>query len=220
MKRNLFLACLLLISAVSVAQIVDNIGIKTGLSLASQSTKTEGLPFVPSDERYSYNPGFSIYLTSDIFNSEYTGLTIDFGYIQKGVILDAVISDDVSSSRVVTDLDFLSLNFLGNLKLPLGDFQPYIIAGPRLDFFLNYNKYDQSPSASVFDYHPVMFGITYGVGTNYILSDFIIGLEVVHQPDFTNFNDFESDRVLYTSSYKTKNKAFAFLLSVRYKLGK
>lgn len=227
MNRNLLLALFFFTGFISYSQFFHNVGLKTGISLTNQTSENEGI-HLNNEDGYEYRPGLSIGLSSEMFRKKHFSLISDLAYIQKGIkfepgyTLDPNTGEFTPSKVDQTRYDFLNLNLMGKFRWEFGNIAPFVIAGPRLDFFLNYSKYNKSPYRSNTDYDPVIFGMTYGLGVDYSLSDFIIGFEAVHQPDFTNFSDFYTEIVgfgdFYYSSSKTKNKAFAFLISLRYQL--
>lgn len=215
MKKLTIAVSLLLFTAISgKAQFFNNVGIKSGTSISNQhwNYKNSGL-----DYGNESRTGLYLGLTTEILKGKYFSLMADLGYIQKGMQFEVELTSETNPEgtgefeRVDNRYDFIGFQPNVKLHLPTEKFQPYILVGPRIDFYLGYYGDEYMSYFELSDLASVTFGATYGLGVDYNLKDFIISLEGLHQPDFTSFFD---GRWL-----DAKNNAFAILLAVKYKLG-
>ena len=214
MKRNLFLSLLLVFSATSYSQIVNSFGIKSGIAITNQNWDYN---IVNLSTENQYRTGLYLGITAEAFRSDYLSLQLDLGYIQKGMQFEVTSTTEQNPDggpiiSVDNRYDFICFQPTAKLRLPTEKFQPYILVGPRIDFYLGYYGDEYLSYFEVSDLSSTTFGLSYGLGVDYNLDDFIISLEGQHQPDLTHFYEgFWLD---------AKNNAFAFLLSVKYNLDK
>lgn len=214
MNKNLFILALFFFSISSYAQVINTIGIKSGMAITNQNEELGGYR-MNSTIRTGFYGGISL----EMFKSRYFSFTTDLGYIQKGKKDQWEIStpDQPEGTGKFKTMDhrfdFLTLTPAAKFRKSWGKFAPYIFAGPRLDYYLGYKSETDYSQLKTNDF---IFGLSYGLGLEYTCHQLIFSLEGTHQPDFTRFvNQNASDK---TMDHTILNRAFLFTLGLKYKL--
>jgi hypothetical protein len=141
MKNIIFTVIIMLIFSSAFSQVVQNVGIQTGVSLSNKKFDPESLP------QPQYKPGFYTAITGDFIKHDRLALTGQLGYCNKGY-------RDLTRSY---DYKALFFNSLFKIKFNINKIvSPYAIAGLRCDYKLNY--------LSKTTY---AFGFSYGVGLKF-----------------------------------------------------
>ncbi|WP_417601595.1 outer membrane beta-barrel protein [Owenweeksia hongkongensis] len=219
MQKLIIAATLFILTTTySQAQIFNNVGIKSGVSISSQDWdyKTTN-----TDLGTESRTGIYIGVTTEILKAKYFSLMADLGYIQKGMQFDVSVATENNpegtdeSKTLDNRYDFISFQPVAKFRLPGKHFEPYLFAGPRTDFYVGFSTNDEF-GIELDDVAPVTFGASYGIGLDYTFSDIIITLEAQHQPDFTYlYNQKPSPQ---HGGLSVQNQAFLVTLGVKYVL--
>lgn len=157
MKNIIFTVFIMLIFSTAFSQVVQSVGIQTGVSLSNKKFDPEALP------QPQYKPGVYTSITGDFISHERLAFTGQLGYCNKGY-------RDLTRSY-----DYKALFFNGLIKVKFNFnkiVSPYAIAGLRCDYKLNY--------LSKTTY---AFGLSYGAGLTYKINRIYLSVEIQNQPD-------------------------------------
>ena len=156
--------------------------------------------------------GFNVAAFAEWFDVPFFSLITQVEYAQKGTGQDFVVTgpsgpNPVGVRTLYSRLDYVSVPVLGKLRLPGGPLSPYIVAGPRMDFFLGY-KSDEGAFNSVYDkFKKTSLGGSAGIG---IQLDSILPISVLAEARY-NFDFVDSYE---TNLLKVRNSTFDFWLGV------
>jgi hypothetical protein len=234
MKRLVsFVSCLLLAAGSLVAQNPQSdssvhFGIKGGVCLANQKMTYQYLDGGTRTVDTKYRTGFDagVYVEIPIINPSLAGM-MEIHYIQKGMLDKSTVSEantpeQIGTLRITHETDYLSIPFLLKWRIPIGRITPYVLAGPRIDFFLRKKVVIEfhPPSENSFegvtwlgDYYGLDFqkldaGATAGLGFEAILKgDLSILLEFKYDYSFTN--------IVKTENLTIYNRSFQILAGIR-----
>lgn len=197
------------------AQILRDIGIKTGTSISKQNWTYNSINV---EQNKDYRTGLNFALNLEWFNNDYVTLMTDIGYIQKGTkeeIMSTTIDNPESKSSKTFDTRFDYLYFSPQLKIrkEFNKLTPYVFVGPRIDYYLS-SKSDFDLSVVEKYFKEIMFGLNYGIGIAYRIKGIGLSLE------FTNFYDFtdimNTQPTQNNAGLKIKNNAFTIDLGINY----
>ena len=199
------------------AQILRDVGIKTGISISKQNWTYNSIDKVLKKD---YRIGLNIALNFEWFNNDYVTLITDIGYIQKGFkeeIMMTTVDNPESGPLKTFDTRFDYMYFSPQLKIrkEFNDFIPYVFAGPRIDYQLFY-KSDFELSVIEKDFEKIIFGLNYGLGIAYRIKGIGISLEFTNFYDFTNIMNTQPTQ--NTTGLKIRNNAFTINLGIHYYL--
>ena len=133
-------------------------------------------------------------------NFKYFNLSSGLGFIQKGGKEDGVVTDivgrPVGNIEQVEKLNYLTVNTTFNFKVPVAKFlEPYLSAGPRLDYLISYNEnvyflkaFDDSGQLNKFSY-----GFIMGCGINSKIKKFRLGAAFDYYLNLNKISDFISE---------------------------
>jgi len=222
MKKAIIAFFLIFLAANYIqAQLVKSIALKPGIVWATQDWEFHNLS---GSTEYGYRTGIHLGANVEFFQHQYFSLVTEIGYTPKGYQTEYEHSneDQPEGTGKKTEEKFTChyLYFTPMLKarLEFGAFVPYIFLGPRLDLYLS-NEVD----VGVFfvglpedDMKTVVFGMTYGLGLEYVLGR--VGFAVIfsQQYDFTNAFAIEE---LNIGPESIKNNAFVLDLGIKYYFG-
>ncbi|HPS62844.1 MAG TPA: porin family protein [Bacteroidales bacterium] len=207
--RKTFLSFLLLIPCLALT--AQNLHIQVGptfskLNLESSAPGGNSLKF---DKTVT---GYTVQLGLDYLDLNYFNLSTGFGYLQKG----GKDSVNTASPEMTLNpngiakirLDYITLNTVANLKFPIkGLLVPYVFAGPRLDYLMNYEE-DTRVFGFYDDYAKVnrlIYGVIAGGGINVKLMRLTFGLSFDY---YFNFNK-PVDCTLGGTAVKISERTFA-----------
>ncbi len=210
MKTNLLLTTLLALTSVNFGfGQLKHMGVKLAV------TSSDLIYHIQDSEDLSFKrrTGFCIGAFAEWFEHSPITLLTQVEYAQKGMGMDIAYTnasgDLVQRTTEYSRLDYLSIPLLGKAMLPAGSMSPYLLAGPRVDFFLGYGE-DQTEFPVLFDrFKKTVLGGTFGAGIQFdgLLSIPIV-LEARYNLDFTD--SFEGEVV------KVHNSAFDLWLGVAF----
>ena len=199
------------------AQILRDVGIKTGISISKQNWASNSIDKVLMKD---YRTGLNFSLNLEWFNNDFVTLITDIGYIQKGFNEEIMMTtpDNPESGPLKTfDTRFDYMFFSPQLKIrkEFNDLIPYIFVGPRIDYQLSY-KSDFDLSVIEKDFEELIFGLNYGLGIAYRIKGIGISLEFTNLYDFTDVMNTQPAQ--NTTGLKITNNAFTINLGINYYL--
>lgn len=206
MKKVILLACLIFGFTFLNAQLINSYGLKVGLCIADQDFVPEASSSWDTQNRY----GLSIGGFLELFNYSNFNLLIESHYIQKGMILEEVWTDEngncIAKFEDNNRVDYLSLPILGKLAYKLKNSSPYILIGPRIDILLGYDSYNFDIVYD--DFKSIDLGGTFGLGYELCCGTKYFLVEIRYSPSLTNS---------YETDYLTvKNSSFEFLAGIKF----
>jgi len=219
MKKIVFLTLLIVlsISQKSNAQLLKDVGIKTGILFSNQQwTYIIGDRTLEKDFRTSLN--FAVNL--ELLNKEVITLVTDIRYIQKGFQEKKIVrtpNTPESGQMKMYKTRFDYFTFCPQLKVrkEINKVIPYIYVGPRIDFFLSYKSdYDLSPIEN--DLEKIVLGFNYGLGISYRIKEIGISIEFTKLYDFTYIVHTQPGP--NSAGLKIKNNAFTIDFGINYYL--
>ncbi len=113
---------------------------------------------------------------------------------------------------------YVYLSPMFKVRKEFGGFVPYVFIGPRLDYQLDYPS-DLFSKESATYFNDFIFGMTYGLGIEYMFGSFGVGLIFQNQYDFTLAYHHELEDG-YISGLDIKNNAFILDLGLKFYFGK
>lgn len=214
------LLILLIVSSItqkSHAQLLKDIGIKTGISFSNQNWT-----YKVSDRtlKKDYRTSLNLALSLEWFDSEVITLVTDVRYIQKGFQEKKIVREprDPQHGRYKlfkTRFDYLTFSPQLKVRKEINKVIPYIYIGPRIDYYLTYQS-DFDFSRIENDFKKILFGLNYGLGIAYRIKDIGISLEYTHFYDFTDA--IHTQTTENTTEIMIKNNAYAIDLGINYYL--
>ncbi len=216
MNKVKLVLILALISTLAQGQFFHNVGIKYGVSIASQDWRIKRWG---SDIEKDYRTGLYAGISSEILRKNFFSIGLDLSYIQKGSQDEWELTDEFNpegtgeTETLVNRYDFLTFSPTVKFRLPRKNLAPYIFAGPRLDYLTGGESEDffVRPESTK---NSFILGASYGLGMVYKFEKLIFSIEVQHQPDLTPF--IHSSATSNTSSFTVINQAYAATLGIKY----
>jgi hypothetical protein len=193
---------LLLLPLSTYASIVKQYGLKIGLTSANQ--EFTDVWWLPDDTKRKNGINAGIFV--EFFdNSNFTILT-QLEYTQKGMIEEFHATDEngneLATGKIESTLNYLSLPISTKYTIPISKIIPYLIAGLRYDYLLNYESIIDAPGLqigsetggphvlenTIYDeFKRSVFGAQFGIGLEFDLLSFIKpSLEFRYNIDLTN----------------------------------
>jgi hypothetical protein len=187
------------------AQLIRGYGFKIGAVAANQTWYHTNVPDLATDSRWGFTAsGFVEVLDVPIFS-----IIAEAQYTQKGMqfspqatVFYGLPQPDTFRPRV----DYLSVPLLAKVRISSPVFEPYFIAGPRLDFLLSRNSDGFDPAIDSFVNFE--YGGTAGLGVE------IGTLPPIHILAEFRYNASMKD-AFNNGSFKITNRSFDFMLGVR-----
>ncbi|MEM9665581.1 MAG: porin family protein [Bacteroidota bacterium] len=167
LRLVLLLIAVLLPLMPAQAQVLRGYGLKLGPTASdinSPDLEFEGGDPLRFDTVRRY--GVAAFVYAEWFSQPFFSLVTEAGYTQRGFAIEYEGRDAQNnpSGTVRTDdrFDYLSTSMLLKARLPLRADAPYVLAGPRLDFFLGGSPSGEGTLASA--YSSTAFGGSIGLG--------------------------------------------------------
>lgn len=203
------------------AQVVKSISVNSGMVWSTQKYDYKDNNFdLPGEYRTGFHIGFAV----EFLHHEYFSILTELGYAQKGFKLEADITTPDSPEGGLGTMvlkyrySYAYLSPMFKVRKEFGGFVPYAFIGPRLDYQLDYPS-DVFSKESARYFNDFIFGMTYGLGLEYMFGPVGVGLIFQHQYDFTLVYHHELEEG-YASGLDIKNNAFILDLGVKYYFGK
>jgi hypothetical protein len=209
--KKVILALLVLTTtylAESNAQLLKSCGLKVAVTSADQRYDLKIVPGLETKRRVGFNVGiFAEWLDIPFFS-----LIAQVEYAQRGMGQDFVVTgpsgpDPLGVKTLYSRLDYVSIPVLAKLRFQGALISPYLMAGPRADFFIGY-KSDEDAFNLVYDkFKKTSLGGSVGVG---IQTGFILPITILAEARY-NFDFADSYE---TDLLKVRNNAFDFWLGL------
>ena len=217
MKYSFSILLLWLFSFSAVAQIIESVGIKAGISYSNQTYyyKTPGFSI-----KMDYKTGLYLVATAESFRGKHLALSTEAGFVQKGsqdeVELVTPEFPEDSGQFTTAKITYSYLTFCPALKafFDLKKLSFYVQAGPRLDFRVA----TQSDFGGELDKkkNKLMAGLNWVAGAEYKVSKLRLMLEFSGRPDFTP--QLELAPTENSTGLKVTGKSFLLTTGLRYQL--
>jgi len=216
MKKIILVPAFLLLTFFSNAQMLKSLGAKSGITLSNQTWnyKTINNKIIKDNKK-----GICITANAELFDKKYASLIIDAAFVQKGAKEQFDIKSQAASSNANSALilestfNYLSISPMAKLRFEQSSFIPYIIAGPRLDFLINY-KSDNDFSSLDPDIHKIAVGLSYGGGIEFRKKHIGLLAEAQQHRDLTSLiNKSETNN---SSELTVNNQSILIQLGFKY----
>jgi len=186
MKTIVFTFIFFLIIGVSNsnAQLIRSYGLKIGAASTNENLNWAQWTGIKSNSnsRQALDAGIFI----EWFNLPFLSVITELNYIQKGSNVTMNIlakAMGITFDKVwtfTTKINYLSLPLLAKARFDSGLITPYVIAGPRLDFYLSNSNINYPMT-----YNKLDIGGTFGIGAELnAVSPIGAGAEIRYSPSF------------------------------------
>ncbi|MBK9049300.1 MAG: PorT family protein [Bacteroidetes bacterium] len=218
MKKTFVLFFTLATTSLVNGQVLKNLGIKGGVSIANQTwnLKSENKT-LDADARNGFYGAVSL----EFLKSKYLTLTTDFGYCAKGSTQKvANTTNDMPEGNGTyktydSKFNYFTLSPMLKARYEVSHFIPYALLGLRMDYQLSYKSdfdYEQIDN----DFHKTIWGTNFGVGLEYKTKQLGFLLEGQYQYDFTKVIDTPTSS--NNTGLKVNNSAFVICIGLKYYL--
>jgi hypothetical protein len=209
MKKRLVNSILVFIcvSTLSYGQILDRYGLKAGATFSDQKWEYTSFDF---EDNFDNRTGITIGAFAEVINFGNFGIQSELNYIQRGMQFDVNVTivdgpDSKETETIKNRTDYLSLALLAKYSLNISLISPYILAGPRLDFYIDKNVH--KVFAEIYeDFNNQLYGGTIGAGVEVSVLPFDLFTEFRYDFDFNKA--YEKDFLDITS------KSFYFTVGI------
>ncbi len=192
------------------AQLLKNYGLKMAVTSADQKYDLTLAPGLETKRRAGFNVG----VFAEWFDVPFFSLLTQVEYAQRGTGQVFAVTgpsgpEVIGTKTLYSRLDYVSVPVLAKLRLQTGPFTPYIVAGPRVDFFLGYKSDEQEFNAVYDKFKKTSLGGSAGVGMQIeSILPVILLAEARYNFDFAD--SYETDLL------KVRNNAFDFWVGVAF----
>jgi len=197
-------------------QIINSVGIKTGLSVANQTWYYKSINMTLKKD---YKLGLYSAMTVDFLKSKYFNITTDIGYCSKGNTEKVpntsgfIPQGDGTYTTYNTMFNYFSFSPLLKIKYAIAHFIPYVLLGLRWDYQLSY-KSDFNYTQIENDFYKSIYGLTCGTGIEYKIKNIGINSEFQYQYDITKLMDTPASPT--NTGLEINNKAFIISIGLKY----
>ena len=184
MKRFIVCLAFITITATAVnAQLIRGAGIKVGATFSKQNWDYSSSGDTEKYDRTGLNLGGFI----EFFDNPLLTLVTEINYVQKGITRETEIPIPGPNPVVSTDkrIDYLNLAALGKVRLNLGLVEPYVLAGPKIDFELTKENEQDIEN----NFQKGRWGLKVGVGSEINLLPLNLFAEILYDADFNELYD-------------------------------
>jgi hypothetical protein len=184
------------------SQIINSIGIESGISIANLKT---------NNSVFLNKIGADIFLVEEGPSNKHISLVTIFGYVPKGYRVELKIfypSYSMEGTYYVR-YNFFSFSPMVKGRVEFGHIIPYLCFGPRFDFLHSYEDEVEFLHTFPIDYNEFIIGLNLGLGMEYKFKSAAFYLLCYYQPDL-------SPIYLTEGPYDTYNKAFIVNLGLKY----
>lgn len=199
----LFLA-LMIITGFNYAQLIRGYGIKVGTTISKQDWEFGGS--LPNKD--FQKTGFNAGVFAEFLNVPFVSIVTELNYVQKGLKSDLPVTTatnpDGTGEKLEGSINYFNITALGKLRYNLGILNPYIAAGPKMDFELNRN----STLKDMQDIKKNRFGVKVGLGTEIVLPSFNLLAEFIYDTDFSELTD--------TQGLKIKTRSYDLRIGISF----
>jgi hypothetical protein len=190
MKKVILIFTLFCLFLNAKAQVINEIGLKTGLSISSVNWSNGFEPDIKT--RFATSNYFYI----NYFNHKFWRISTNLGYTQKGVISHEKFTDlsgnVILEENRINSLDFCNLNLQLNIFYKVKFIKPFINFSPSLNYLFYHNGIFESYSEE--SINKITYNFQYSVGYDIYFKKFGIKTEFINEwnykpiieTDFTN----------------------------------
>jgi hypothetical protein len=142
MKKITFLIAAILITfnLRTSAQFISGFGIKGGVTFSNQKLDYKSFNL---NLDVKYITGFNGSIFAEFLNSKTVNLFAETGYDRRGFIFNIIRTDEFGNEIGQYDIknatNYIFVSTGAKLKFLTKHFTPYILLGPRLNFYIGYN---------------------------------------------------------------------------------
>lgn len=207
--KNVFILFFFLFTEIANGQLINSVGIKSGLSIANQTWVYQSINLT---ENYDYQVGFYGGSTVEFFKAKYFSYVVDMGFCQKGNKQEKEITTLNQPEGTGfyetyhTRFNYLTISPVFKARLEISHWLPFIFLGPRLDYQVSYIS-DFNLKTFGEDFDKTIWGLSTGGGIEYKRNKIGIITEFQYQYDF--------EKVLNTP-VSIKNNAFIISMGIKY----
>ena len=202
--RRIFVLATAVLSGYAIdcnAQLLTDYGVKAAHTSALQTNirgpisgpnPNAGPGWLWTINSVSSVPGLNVAAFAEWFKFPSLSIITQLEYDQRGARYQYVNPNVVGYSSTEGSLDYLSLPIMGKFKPISGLLQPYLIAGPRIDYLVSYRDLQIEPeSPAVYaNFKRWMLGWSTGAGVQAkSILPVDISAEIRHDTDFANSYD-------------------------------
>jgi opacity protein-like surface antigen len=219
MKKLTVTIILALTMIYSTGQVVESIGIKGGISYASQTWEYTSPDFTVKKD---FKTGSAIVLTADFFKSRHLCLTTDLGFIQKGFQEEIPMTSEEFPEDVLyyktynATINYLTFSPKLSVDYKFNNLRAYCFIGPRLDLQSGFKT--NFPTNNFSEFNKTVWGMTYGGGVEYRIKSIGILLEMAGYPDFTTIQKAEPSAT--STGLKITGQSYTLFTGIKYYLSK
>lgn len=195
MKRLILgLIFILISSTVAQAQLVRAWGLKAGATFSKQ--EWDYTSSADNPEKYN-RTGLNIGGFVELLNNPLFTIVTEANYIQKGAENSVTVPLPGPDAEITSDrrIDYLNFAALGKLRINLGIVQPYVLAGPKIDFEIE--KTNSVPFQD--NFQKGRWGFKVGIGGEVNILPINLLAELLYDADFNDLYDTQ-DLNINTSS--------------------
>ncbi|MDX9924473.1 MAG: outer membrane beta-barrel protein [Ignavibacteriaceae bacterium] len=214
MRKNIiFIVAFLIISNISYGQMIPKVGLKFGLNI-SNSIWYFNEPLNAELEWENYS-SYTLRGFVEINLTDNFGIEGELGFSRKGVYKEVPISPidqpdvTIGISKTKNITEYLSLAALAKYNIYKGFMSPYILAGPQINFLVNYNVRNGSERAYD-EFNTAIFGYSVGSGIEINVKPIDILIEYRFERDLTNSNT--------TEEFDVHNYSHSIMAGLRYSI--
>ncbi len=188
--------------------LIRSYGFKLAVTSSNQTFDYTYLSGNSTKRRVGFNVGGYV----EWFDTHSFTLVTQFEYVQRGMGDEVVSAADdpviLEYKDIYSRVDYLSIPLLGKIIFAGKSLTPFLLAGPRVDYFLGYNSDDNLFNPVYDEFKKTVFGGTVGGGVeipNVFDSQLIF--EIRYNVDFTDSYN--------TSLLTVRNNAFDFWIGIK-----
>lgn len=219
MRKQALTILLTLTLLYSTGQVVESIGMKGGISFATQTWAYKSPDFT---NKMDYKTGLYSVLTADLFKSRYLCMTADLGFVQKGFQEEIPMTSEefpefISSYKTYkSTINYLTFSPKLSINYDFDKVMVYVFTGPRIDLQTSYKTDYLTNNFS--EFNKMVWGLTYGVGIEYRIKSIGILLEFAGYPDFTTIRKDEPTET--SAGLKITGQSYTISTGIKYYLSR
>lgn len=202
MKRCILFQFFVMLLSVSTAnaQLISQYGVFGGVTSAEHTYDGHSAFEHNQVRRVGWHAG----VFAEWLNDPYVSLVSQIWYAEKGAGLELLNTSyenplgDGTTTTFCTRISYFSFGLLGKGKLPIGVFTPYLLAGPRFDYLVDYER-KAALSPIYKDFTETTYGLTVGFGVErYLQKRATILVEFRYHLDLADSYEVSNDLMTYT----------------------
>jgi len=152
------------------SQIIDGIGVKTGLSVSNMTISSEFGNYID----YKYKVGISHGYFLEILNSKFFNIVTNLGFYQSGTRYNSPLLYSNNETNTIK-LDYLTFDTQVKFKIGYKRVNSFIQFGPKYDYLISHSNLMSEQMLSQLEFNKGLAGITYGLGISYNFNKISVG---------------------------------------------